>query len=202
MKGFLIKTFLWGVSMIGNIVIFCMPEEIKGLPEGAAVCLYVAGWIWLLGNLAYIIFICATWGEESVRGFVRSWRIERELKKQEAAPPESLDASDGETAEVTPSPAYVLPQQNWKTICDQVHNCGGELLPDMEKELWGKEFLREAIREYLSRKYQAKIEDLKIRFIVQNKKPGLKVFYTRNKIVEREKTFFRKKQSAKTRTRS
>lgn len=133
--------------------------------------------------------------EEIIRGFVRSWRIERDLKKQEAAPPESLDASDGETAEVTPSPAYVLPQQNWKTICDQVHNCGGELLPDMEKklwgkELWGKEFLREAIREYLSRQYQAKIEDLKIRFIVQNKKPGLKVSYTRNKIVEREKTFF------------
>lgn len=127
--------------------------------------------------------------EESVRGVVRSWRIERELKKQEAAPPESLDASNGETAEVTPSPAYILPQQNRKTICDQVHNCGGELLPDMEKELWGKECLGEAIREYLSRQYRAKVEDLKIRFIVQNKKAGLKVSYTRNKIVEREKTF-------------
>ena len=175
--------------MICNLVILVMPGEIKGLPNGVEICLCVAGGIWMLGNLAYMLFICATWGEESIWGFVRSGRIERALKKKESTP-ERSNASDGETAEATPSTAYVLAQQNWKTICDQVHNCGGEMLPDMEETLWGKDFLREAIREYLSRKYQAKIEDLKISFVVQNKKPGLKVSYTRNKLIEREKTFF------------
>lgn len=183
------------VSLVGGGLILILLIVLgggKSLSRDAEVCLGAVCVVWMLAEAAYMMFLLITDGEESLWGFIRSWQIEKTEKRETGLLATSTTSDDGEQAEEQPDEALALARQNWETICAQCHDCGCDLFPYGEQQLFLRDALKEAIRVVLYTKYQARIEALSIYFIIKKGEPGFRISYIRSSVVKREQFIFPK----------